>query len=93
MGIIAWILLGLLAGTIARALLPGGESIGFVATGLVGILGAMFGGFAAELFGSEGLGSFFELQTWIVAVVGAVGLLALVRAFSDGHDHRNPLTH
>ncbi len=93
MGIVAWVVLGLLSGIIARAVVPGGDSIGMLATALVGVAGALIGGFVAELFGSEGLGTFFELRTWIVAVVGAVGLLALVRAFSDGHDHRNPLTH
>jgi uncharacterized membrane protein YeaQ/YmgE (transglycosylase-associated protein family) len=92
MGIIAWIVLGLLAGWIARALLPGDDSIGLIATMAVGIVGALIGGFIAELLGFEGLGTFFELRTWIIAVAGAVALLALVRALSH-RGHRNPLTH
>jgi uncharacterized membrane protein YeaQ/YmgE (transglycosylase-associated protein family) len=93
MGIIAWIVLGLLAGAIARAIMPGHQSIGLIATGLVGILGAIIGGFVAELLGFEGLGTFFEIRTWIIAIAGAFLLLALVRVVAGrGHSH-NPLTH
>jgi uncharacterized membrane protein YeaQ/YmgE (transglycosylase-associated protein family) len=93
MGIIAWIVLGLLAGLIARAVLPGNDSIGMIATVLVGIVGAVIGGFISELLGFEGLGSFFELRTWLIAIAGAAVLLLLVRAVSHGSDNRNPLTH
>ena len=79
MGIIAWIVLGLLAGLIARAIMPGDDSIGLIATLAIGILGALVGGFVAELLGFEGLGSFFELRTWIIAVAGALLLLGIVR--------------
>jgi uncharacterized membrane protein YeaQ/YmgE (transglycosylase-associated protein family) len=92
MGIIAWIILGLLAGLIARAIMPGHDSIGLIVTVVIGIVGALVGGFIAELIGFEGLGSFFELRTWIIAVAGAVLLLAVVRA-ARGHRHHNPLTH
>ena len=93
MGILAWIVLGLLAGLIARAILPGHDSIGVIATVLVGIVGALIGGFVAELLGFEGLGTFFELRTWLIAIAGAVVLPLLVRSVSHGGDHRNPLTH
>jgi uncharacterized membrane protein YeaQ/YmgE (transglycosylase-associated protein family) len=93
LGIIAWIILGLLAGLIARAIMPGHDSIGLIATVVIGIVGALVGGFIAELIGFEGLGSFFELRTWIIAVAGAVLLLAVVRAAARGHRHHNPLTH
>jgi uncharacterized membrane protein YeaQ/YmgE (transglycosylase-associated protein family) len=84
MGFLAWIVLGLLAGLIARALLPGDDSIGLIATAVIGILGALGGGFVAELIGFEGLGSFFELRTWIIAVAGAAAGLVVVRAVADG---------
>lgn len=91
MGIIAWIVLGLLAGLIARALMPGDDSIGVIATLAVGVVGAIIGGLIAELIGWEGLGSFFELRTWIIAVAGALLLLGILRAVT--HDHRDPLAH
>jgi len=56
-------------------------------------VGAVIGGFISELLGFEGLGSFFELRTWLIAIAGAAVLLLLVRAVSHGRDHRNPLTH
>jgi uncharacterized membrane protein YeaQ/YmgE (transglycosylase-associated protein family) len=92
MGIIAWIILGLLAGLIARALLPGDDSIGLIATLLIGVAGAIIGGFIAELVGFDGLGSFFELRTWIIAIAGSALLLAILRAVTNGR-HHEPLSH
>jgi uncharacterized membrane protein YeaQ/YmgE (transglycosylase-associated protein family) len=94
MGIIAWIALGLLAGLIARAILPGDDSVGIIVTLLIGIAGALIGGFIGELVGFGGLGDFFELRTWILAVAGSVLLLAIVRfaTYRHGH-HHNPLSH
>ena len=63
MGIIAWIILGLLAGLIARAILPGHDSVGIIVTLLIGVVGAIAGGLIAEAVGFDGLGSFFELRT------------------------------
>ena len=95
MGIIAWIVLGLLAGLLARALMPGDDSIGLIATMAIGIVGALIGGFVAELVGFEGLGTFFEIRTWIIAVAGAFVPLALIRAAAGGRQgHRHdPLSH
>jgi uncharacterized membrane protein YeaQ/YmgE (transglycosylase-associated protein family) len=92
MGIIAWVILGLLAGLIARAVLPGDDSLGVIVTGIIGIAGALVGGFLSELLGFEGLGTFFELRTWIIAVAGAMLLLLLVRAVSHTGDRRRPLS-
>lgn len=93
MGIIAWVILGLLAGLIARAVLPGDDSIGVIATVLIGIAGAVVGGFIAELLGFEGLGTFFELRTWLIAIAGSMLLLLLVRAIAGSRHHRRPLSH
>jgi uncharacterized membrane protein YeaQ/YmgE (transglycosylase-associated protein family) len=82
----------LLAGLLARAIMPGDDSVGLIVTMLIGIVGALIGGFVAELLGFEGLGSFFELRTWIIAVAGAFVLLAIVRAARSGRGHHNPLT-
>jgi uncharacterized membrane protein YeaQ/YmgE (transglycosylase-associated protein family) len=91
MGIIAWIVLGLLAGLLARAILPGDDSHGVIVTLVIGVAGALIGGFVAEALGFGGLGSFFELRTWIIAVAGAVVLLGLLRFADGGRRHRNPL--
>jgi len=81
MGIIAFIILGLLAGLIAKALLPGSDPGGLIITTIIGIAGALLGGFlAAALFGAHPLDEFFDISTWITAIVGAILLLAIYRA-------------
>jgi uncharacterized membrane protein YeaQ/YmgE (transglycosylase-associated protein family) len=81
MGIIAWIILGLLAGAIAKALLPGDDPGGFIVTTIIGIVGALLGGFvAAALFGGDPLDEFFDISTWLTAIIGAIVLLLIYRA-------------
>src|SRR4051794_7410980 len=75
MGIIGWIILGLIAGALAKALMPGDDPGGFIVTMLVGMVGAVIGGLIGEWVGFGGLGSFFELRTWILAVAGSIVLL------------------
>ncbi|MEV0391156.1 GlsB/YeaQ/YmgE family stress response membrane protein [Nonomuraea sp. NPDC050643] len=76
MGIIAWIILGLVAGLAARMLVPGKDRQGLIITLLLGIAGALLGGFVAtQVFHVAGIQGFFNLSTWICAVVGAVVLL------------------
>ncbi|MEV0407314.1 GlsB/YeaQ/YmgE family stress response membrane protein [Actinoallomurus sp. NPDC050550] len=76
MGIIAWIILGLVAGMVARMLVPGRDRNGLVITTLIGIAGALLGGFlATRLFHVAGTRGFFDLSTWITAIVGAAVLL------------------
>jgi uncharacterized membrane protein YeaQ/YmgE (transglycosylase-associated protein family) len=80
MGIIAWILLGLIAGAIAKAILPGDDPGGIIVTTIIGILGAIVGGFlATALFGAHPLDDFFDLSTWLTAIVGAIILLLVWR--------------
>jgi uncharacterized membrane protein YeaQ/YmgE (transglycosylase-associated protein family) len=79
-GIIAWILLGLLAGAIARALVPGPTApSGCIGTTAVGIVGALVGGFIASALGLGRLGHFFDLKTWLIAIAGSLVLLLIVR--------------
>jgi uncharacterized membrane protein YeaQ/YmgE (transglycosylase-associated protein family) len=87
MGIIAWIVLGLLAGAIAKALLPGDDPGGVLTTLAIGIVGAVLGGLVADWVGFEGLGSFFDLRTWILAVAGSFVLLLLIRMVAHPRDH------
>ena len=83
MGIIAWILLGLLAGTIARALVPGPtKPSGCVGTTVVGIVGALVGGLIASALDVGKIKHFFDLETWLIAIAGSVLLLLLFRAVS-----------
>jgi uncharacterized membrane protein YeaQ/YmgE (transglycosylase-associated protein family) len=82
-GIVAWILLGLLAGTIARALVPGPtEPSGCIGTTAVGVLGALIGGLIASALDLGKIRHFFDLETWLIAIAGSVALLLLVRLMS-----------
>ena len=80
MGIIAFIILGLIAGAIAKALLPGDDPGGFIVTGIIGIVGALIGGFlAGVLFGADPLDEFFDISSWLTAIIGAIILLLIYR--------------
>jgi uncharacterized membrane protein YeaQ/YmgE (transglycosylase-associated protein family) len=78
MGIIAWIVLGLGAGLLANMLIPGKRSQGLIVTCLIGIAGALLGGWAAtKIFHlhHHALQGFFNASTWITAIAGAAVLL------------------
>ncbi|MDP8911467.1 MAG: GlsB/YeaQ/YmgE family stress response membrane protein [Actinomycetota bacterium] len=80
MGIIAFIILGAIAGFIAKALLPGDDPGGFIITTIIGVVGALLGGFlASALFGADPLDEFFDISTWLTAIVGAIVLLLIYR--------------
>jgi uncharacterized membrane protein YeaQ/YmgE (transglycosylase-associated protein family) len=80
MGIIGWILLGLLAGIIAKALLPGDDPGGFIITTLIGIAGAVLGGLLARALDiGDPIDEFFDISTWLAAIIGAVVLLIVYR--------------
>lgn len=89
MGIIAWILLGLIAGAIAKAILPGDDPGGIIITTVIGILGAIVGGFlATALFNAHPLDEFFDLSTWLTAIVGSIILLLVWRMLTGGRRGR-----
>lgn len=79
MSIIAWILVGLIAGAIAKMIMPGRDPGGCVITTIIGIVGAVIGGFVVTLFGGSPATG-FNLWSILVAVVGAIILLAIYRA-------------
>jgi uncharacterized membrane protein YeaQ/YmgE (transglycosylase-associated protein family) len=80
MGILGWIVLGLIAGAIAKAVLPGDDPGGIIVTMIIGIVGAILGGFLAQvLFGRETVDEFFDVSTWLTAIVGSIILLVLYR--------------
>jgi len=79
MGIIAWIVLGLIVGMIAEHLISGRESHGIIVTCLIGVVGALLGGWiASKVFHIASLQGFFNISTWITALAGAIVLLGAV---------------
>jgi uncharacterized membrane protein YeaQ/YmgE (transglycosylase-associated protein family) len=78
LGWIAWIIFGLIAGIIAKFLMPGRDPGGFIVTIIIGILGGVLGGFIGTQLG---LGSVdgFNLMSFLLAVLGAVILLFIYR--------------
>jgi uncharacterized membrane protein YeaQ/YmgE (transglycosylase-associated protein family) len=88
-GIIGWIVLGLLAGLIARALLPGEQPGGIIVTTLVGVAGALIAGFIAQAIGfGDPIDEFFDWSTWIAAIIGAVVLLLIWQAIAGESGRR-----
>ena len=80
MGLLSWIVMGLLAGLLSRFLTPGEDSAGCIGTVVIGIVGAVIGGFLATLLGFGGIQG-FDLYSMLVATLGAVVLLLVVKLF------------
>lgn len=84
MGIIGWVVLGLLAGLLAKAIMPGAERGGLIVTTLLGIGGALLGGFLATALGfGDPIDEFFDLSTWLAAVSGALAILFVWNAVDN----------
>jgi uncharacterized membrane protein YeaQ/YmgE (transglycosylase-associated protein family) len=76
MSIIAWIILGLGAGLLANLLIPGRRQQGLILTCVIGVAGALLGGWVATaIFHIHSLNGFFNISTWLTAIVGAAVLL------------------
>ena len=82
MGVLGWILFGLVVGVVAKFLTPGRDPGGFFVTILIGIIGAMLGGFIGRGLGWYGAG---DPVGFVMAVVGSIILLVLVRLASRRH--------
>lgn len=78
MGIISWILVGLIAGALAKLIMPGDDPGGIIVTILIGIVGAFVGGFVVSIFGGTGVTG-FNIWSILVAILGALILLAIYR--------------
>ena len=90
MGIIAFLILGLLAGAIAKAIMPGSDPGGIIVTMVIGVVGALLGGWlAAALFGAHPIDHFFDLSTWIAAIVGSLIVLAIYHVVVGGRHGRH----
>ena len=75
MGFLSWILIGLIMGAIARAVMPGKAAGGWIVTLIVGIVGAIVGGWIGGLFGFDANEGFFSWATWIWAFIGSLVVL------------------
>jgi uncharacterized membrane protein YeaQ/YmgE (transglycosylase-associated protein family) len=90
MGVIAWIVLGLAAGLLANMLIPGKRQQGLILTCLIGVAGALLGGWAAtKIFHIHSLQGFFNLSTWLTAIIGAAVLLLAYHLVSGKSSRRS----
>jgi uncharacterized membrane protein YeaQ/YmgE (transglycosylase-associated protein family) len=83
MGFFAFLLLGLIAGAIAKAILPGRQGGGWIATLVLGVIGALLGGFLGSVLFNANLEEFFSIQTWLLAIGGAI-IVLLIYGFITG---------
>jgi len=77
MGIFAWIILGLIAGAIAKLILPGKQGGGWIVTLLLGVVGALLGGWLGSVLFNAPLEDFWSIQTWLLAIGGAIVVLLI----------------
>ena len=82
MGILSWIIVGLIAGALAKWIMPGRDPGGILVTMVIGILGAVIGGFLVGLVVGGDTITGVNVTTILVAVLGAIVLLALYRMFA-----------
>lgn len=79
MGIVGWAVLGLVVGVLASMIMPERTSLSIALTTLIAIVGAVVGGYIGWLIFDTGLEVFFDLNTWILGLVGALVLLGIWR--------------
>lgn len=84
MGIIGWIVLGLVAGAIAKAILPGTQGGGWIITLVLGVVGALLGGFIGQALFNAPLEDFFSIQTWLLAIGGSIVVLLIYGLVTRG---------
>ncbi|MGH3938223.1 MAG: GlsB/YeaQ/YmgE family stress response membrane protein [Pseudonocardiaceae bacterium] len=89
MGIIGWIVLGLIAGAIAKVIMPGRDPGGIIITMLLGVAGALLGGFIGSRIFGVGLREFWSIQTWLIAIIGSIVVLAIYRVVAGRREVRS----
>jgi len=87
MGIISWIILGLVAGAIAKLILPGKQGGGWIITIILGIVGALLGGFLGSALFSIELGDLGDFRTWVLSIAGAI-IVLLIYGFATRGSRR-----
>lgn len=79
MGILGWIVVGLIVGALAKLIMPGKDPGGIIITIVIGVVGGLLGGFVSSRLFGVSTGSFFDLRTWVIALIGALVLLLIYR--------------
>jgi uncharacterized membrane protein YeaQ/YmgE (transglycosylase-associated protein family) len=89
-GIVSWVILGLIVGTVAKVLLPGRDPGGIVGTALIGIAGAFIGGWLSATFLHRPISHHLvDPAMWVAAIAGALVLLIAYRIFfGNSREHR-----
>jgi uncharacterized membrane protein YeaQ/YmgE (transglycosylase-associated protein family) len=88
MGILAWILFGLIAGAIAKFIMPGKDPGGCLGTAVIGILGAVIGGFVSTQLLGIGSVTGFNIRSFGIAILGSIILLTLYRLLLERRPRR-----
>lgn len=81
-GIVSWIVVGLIAGLLGKLIMPGRDPGGFLLTMVIGMIGAIVGGFVVQFLGGAGVTG-FNIWSILVATLGAIILLAIFRVFAS----------
>ncbi|MCL1923314.1 MAG: GlsB/YeaQ/YmgE family stress response membrane protein [Propionibacteriaceae bacterium] len=87
MGIIGYLVIGAIVGSIARVLLPGRINGGFITSMTFGVAGALVGGLLAEKFFKISMGTFFDIRSWLISLGGAV-IVIVVWGFITGRNKK-----
>jgi uncharacterized membrane protein YeaQ/YmgE (transglycosylase-associated protein family) len=82
MSILGYVVLGLIIGALAKLVMPGRDPGGIIVTMVIGVVGAILGGLLGNLLFDTGLEGFFSLQTWLLALIGSLIVLAAYRALA-----------
>ncbi|RMI12929.1 GlsB/YeaQ/YmgE family stress response membrane protein [Cellulomonas triticagri] len=82
MGFFAFLLLGLIAGAIAKAILPGRQGGGWIATLILGVVGALLGGWLGSVIFDADINRFWSLQSWLLAIGGSLIVLVIYGALT-----------
>ncbi|MFJ4044516.1 GlsB/YeaQ/YmgE family stress response membrane protein [Microbacterium sp. NPDC089987] len=88
MGFLAFLLLGLIAGAIAKLILPGKQGGGWIVTLLLGVVGALLGGWLGSVLFNAPLEEFWSLQTWLLAIGGSIIVLLIYGLIVGRGDRR-----
>jgi uncharacterized membrane protein YeaQ/YmgE (transglycosylase-associated protein family) len=81
MGIVLWIVFGIVAGSVAKSVMPGPDRLGLIGTILVGVAGALIGGLLGAVFGGSGMAG-FDFRSFLMAIIGSLVVLFCYRSFS-----------
>ncbi|WCD92810.1 GlsB/YeaQ/YmgE family stress response membrane protein [Microbacterium sp. nov. GSS16] len=88
MGFLAFLLLGLIAGAIAKLILPGKQGGGWIVTLLLGVVGALLGGWLGSVLFGRGVEGFFDLGSWLLAIGGSIIVLLIYGLIVGRGDRR-----